>query len=106
MFIAFCLLSEDVLINQLYLHRLRAAQPHLNKEELGETLLNMPSLKEQTVIVQHIQTETQRIDTTISKVEQEIELMQEYRTALISEVVTGKVEVRNSVNKPKQVAAA
>jgi len=103
-FIAFCLLSEDVLINQLYLHRLRAAQPHLNKEELGETILFIPSKEEQTAIVRHIENETQKIDNTISKIEKEIELMREYRTALISEVVTGKVDVREHNLKKKPVA--
>ncbi|MCX6236379.1 MAG: restriction endonuclease subunit S [Bacteroidia bacterium] len=68
-YIAFCLLSDDVLINQLYLQRLRAAHIH------------------------YLQTETKRIDNTISKIDKEIELMNEYRTALISEVVTGKVKV-------------
>ncbi len=48
---------------------------------------------EQLQIVQHIETETKRIDGTISKIEQEIELLWEYRTALISEVVTGKIKV-------------
>jgi restriction endonuclease S subunit len=51
------------------------------------------SKEEQNQIVQHIETETKRIDETISKIEKEIELLQEYRTALISEVVTGKVKV-------------
>ena len=53
----------------------------------------VPPLKEQNAIVEHIQTETQRIDNTISKIEKEIELMNEYRTSLISEVVTGKIKV-------------
>lgn len=49
--------------------------------------------QEQTAIVQHIEKESTRIDTKISKAEQYIELLTEYRTALISEVVTGKVKV-------------
>jgi hypothetical protein len=44
-------------------------------------------------IVQFIETETSKIDSTISKVKKEIELLKEYRTALISEVVTGKIKV-------------
>lgn len=92
-FISYCLLSNYVLINQLYLHRLRAAQPHLNKEDLGETFLLLPPVQEQQSIVQHIETSTSKIDATISKIEREIELLQEYRTALISEVVTGKIKV-------------
>jgi len=53
----------------------------------------VPSIEKQKEIVQHIQTETQRINNTISKIEKEIELMNEYRTALISEVVTGKIKI-------------
>lgn len=92
-FISYCLLSNYVLVNQLYLQRLRAAQPHLNKEELGETFLLLPDTNEQYNIVQQIETETKRIDEKIARAEKEIELLQEYRTALISEVVTGKIKV-------------
>lgn len=92
-FISYCLLSNYVLINQLYLERLRAAQPHLNKEELGETLILLPPIEEQNEIVEFIESKTNEIDSTISKIEKEIELIKEYRTALISEVVTGKIKV-------------
>ena len=55
------------------------------------------NVNEQKQIVKHIESETKRIDSTISKIEREIELLQEYCTALISEVVTGKIDVRNTV---------
>lgn len=48
---------------------------------------------EQTAIVQHIEVETARIDAKITKTQRIIELQKEYRTALISEVVTGKIKV-------------
>lgn len=67
--------------------------PSVDSEDVKNIEISFPLLKEQTAIVQHVQTETQRIDNTISKIEKEIELMQEYRTALISEVVTGKIKV-------------
>jgi len=92
-FISYILLSNYLLVNQLYLQRLRAAQPHLNKEELGEAFLLMPKKIEQDQVVQYIETETKRIDDTITKIGKEIELLSEYRTALISEVVTGKIKV-------------
>ena len=53
------------------------------------------SLEEQKQIISHIEIEELRIETLISKSHQEIELLKEYKTALISEVVTGKVDVRN-----------
>jgi type I restriction enzyme S subunit len=53
------------------------------------------SLEEQKQIISHIEKEELRIETLINKYHQEIELLKEYKTALISEVVTGKVDVRN-----------
>ena len=69
------------------------AQPLITGTLVKEKIAVFPPIKEQSIIFQNIQTETKRIDNTISKIEKEIELMQEYRTALISEVVTGKVKV-------------
>lgn len=55
------------------------------------------SLEEQKQIISHIEKEELRIETLITKYHQEIELLKEYKTALISEVVTGKVDVRNEI---------
>ncbi len=60
---------------------------------LRNTKMILPDFNEQKEIVIYIETETRKIDNTISKIQKEIELLQEYRTALISEVVTGKVKV-------------
>ena len=65
----------------------------LNRNYIHDELIGFPPLPEQHIIVKYIEIHTSRIDTTISKIEKEIELMQEYRTALISEVVTGKIKV-------------
>jgi type I restriction enzyme S subunit len=53
----------------------------------------VPPLEEQQSIVRHIETECARIDAKKAKTEKLIELLTEYRTALISEVVTGKIKV-------------
>ena len=53
------------------------------------------SIEEQEQIIHRIDYEEQRIQTIVAKTQQEIELLKEYKTALISEVVTGKVDVRN-----------
>lgn len=50
-----------------------------------------PKLQEQQQIVSYLETQTNRIDITIKKIEKEIELLHEYRQALISEAVTGKI---------------
>ena len=61
---------------------------------LSEVLLPVPHLVEQHKIIAFVTNETERIDKAISKIEREIELLQEYRIALISEAVTGKIDVR------------
>jgi type I restriction enzyme, S subunit len=94
-YIAFGLLANYVLNNQLLPHTLRAAQPHLNREELGETLFILPSIEEQFKIVEHIEEVSLRIKKSIGMIKKEIHLMQEYRIALISEAVTGKIDVRD-----------
>jgi type I restriction enzyme S subunit len=51
------------------------------------------TLEEQTAIVRHIETETTKINDKINQIKQEIELLKEYRQALIFEAVTGKIRV-------------
>lgn len=74
-FVGFYLLSPFAL-SQIYLLRQRAAQPHLNKEELENLIIGFPPMDEQKQIVAHIKTETDTIDTAIAKTEREIELIQ------------------------------
>jgi len=65
----------------------------LNRNYIHAENIAFPTKFEQNQIVQHIEAETKRIDCAISKIEKEIELLIEYRIALISEVVTGKIKV-------------
>ena len=93
-FLAQVLLSDYALVNQIYPQKLRAAQPHLNAEELGNTLILVPPLSEQTTITNYLDQKTGEVDKSIARIEKQIELLYEYRTALISAVVTGKIDVR------------
>lgn len=74
-----------------------SAQPKLTQEALMSIKIIEPPLIEQNNIYSFVKIETEKIDTIISKTQQEIELLKEYKTALISEVVTGKVDVRKEV---------
>jgi type I restriction enzyme S subunit len=70
-----------------------ALHPHLNSTKICDIELLVPPIEEQKQIVQFIEAETSKIDATAAKIEKEIEYLLEYRTALISEVVTGKIKV-------------
>ncbi len=58
--------------------------------------LPFPSLSEQTAIVQYLDEVSTNIETAITRMRRQIELFQEYRTRLISDVVTGKLDVREA----------
>jgi restriction endonuclease S subunit len=70
---------------------MRAAQPHLNAEELGNCLVFLPSLTEQHAIADFLDRETAKIDALSGKVKEAIEKLREYRSALISAAVAGKI---------------
>jgi type I restriction enzyme, S subunit len=100
-FISWVFLSRYMLDGQIYLERLRAAQPHLNEEELGNFAILIPPLSEQRAIADFLDHETSNIDLLIEKVESVIEKLQEYRSALITAAVTGKIDVRNTAARSK-----
>ena len=65
----------------------------LNTASFSEMPTLIPPLEEQTQIVTYIETESQKIDSKIALIKEEIALLKEYRQALIFEAVTGKIEV-------------
>ncbi len=67
---------------------------HIYASALRDIYIPIPSLSEQQGIIDFIKKETSKIENLISKYQKQIELMQEYRTALISQAVTGKIDVR------------
>jgi len=67
--------------------------PDLNHNDFYNTPFLVLSVEEQTAIVHHIETQTARINAKIAKTKKIIALQKEYRTALISEAVTGKIKV-------------
>ncbi len=56
----------------------------------------LPPLSEQTAIVEYLSKATADIDTAIERARREIELLREYRTRLIADVVTGRLDVRKA----------
>jgi len=67
---------------------------HITKPKFGSFPVPLPSLSEQVEIEAHINRETQDIDLAITRTEEEIKLIREYRDRLIADVVTGQVDVR------------
>jgi len=72
-----------------------AKMPRAEWSSIGNILIPIPSTNEQTQIIHFLKVKTRLIDNAISKAQRQIELIREYRTRLIADVVTGKVDVRN-----------
>lgn len=70
------------------------AVPMISQELISSFKILIPSPEEQDNIVQTLNQKLNLIETQIEKEQNFIEYLKEYRTALISEVVTGKVDVR------------
>jgi type I restriction enzyme S subunit len=71
-----------------------AAVPGLDRSEAYSKILPWCSQSEQRLIAVFLDHELSNIDVSITQVNREIELIREYRTRLIADVVTGKVDVR------------
>lgn len=66
----------------------------LYPEGLREVRFPVPTLEEQSLIADHLDRQTARIDGLISLTERSIDLLREKRSALITAAVTGKIDVR------------
>jgi type I restriction enzyme S subunit len=74
-----------------------AAVPGLDRSEAYSKILPWCSQSEQRHIAIFLDRELSNIDVSISQANREIELIREYRTRLIADVLTGKVDVRRLV---------
>ena len=74
----------------------KTAQPLITGSKLRGEFSPMPPLLEQTAIATYLDRETQKIDRLQAKVATAIERLKEYRTALITAAVTGKIDVRET----------
>ncbi|PIU56590.1 MAG: hypothetical protein COS89_05835 [Deltaproteobacteria bacterium CG07_land_8_20_14_0_80_38_7] len=75
----------------------KTAQPLITGTQLRDQRLPCPKLSEQQSIANLLDRDTARIDALIEKVQSAIDKLKEYRTALISAAVTGKIDVRKEV---------
>ena len=93
----FWLMSSESIVSQIFFQMRETGQPNIGMDDFGRMRITIPPLMEQEKIVKHIVNKTVEISEILIKSKQEIELLKEYKTALISEVVTGKVDVRDVI---------
>jgi type I restriction enzyme S subunit len=71
-------------------------QGNLNVDRIGSRGAAIPPVVEQQLIVRRIEADTARLNAAVEHAQREISLLREYRTRLIADVVTGKLDVREA----------
>ena len=72
---------------------------HIYANQLKHLWCALPTLPEQEAIAEYLDKATANIDSAISRTRRQIELLSEYRTRLIADVVTGKLDVREAAEQ-------
>jgi restriction endonuclease S subunit len=72
-----------------------AKMPRASWNFIGNCAIPLPPLDEQQSIVNYLEKKSESTNRLISGIETEIHLAQEYKSCLISEVVTGKIDIRD-----------
>ena len=81
--------------------------PHLSPEQVKNFRIGLPPLGEQEGIEGWVAEHTERVDAAVAVGQRHITLLQEFRTRLISDVVTGKLDVREAAERlPSDPGAA
>ncbi|MDP3480583.1 MAG: restriction endonuclease subunit S [Desulfoprunum sp.] len=76
------------------LNAVKSAVPGIDRNDIHTTMTTVPPLPEQTTIATYLDLETAKLDKLVEKVEAAVARLQEYRMALITAAVTGKIDVR------------
>ena len=89
---AFYLVVDNIKALRPYYSGLRKVVKHNRFMQIGFPL---PPIEEQNAIVEYIKSKTCKIDSMIDSLKQEIERLTEFKQRLISDVVTGQIDVRS-----------
>lgn len=76
------------------LNAVKSAVPGVDRNDIHPIIAAIPPTREQIAICDYLDRETLKIDRMIAKVEEAIDRLQEYRSAVITAAVTGKIDVR------------
>lgn len=90
-------LRSEKFIDRVCALSVGVSYPAINSTELSDIVIWYPDNKEeQGKIVDYLNSVIMKTKTVINHMQAEIDYLKEYRTALISEVATGKIDVRNA----------
>ena len=87
---------RSTLRNEVFQGTAKSTVESLRLPMLQNFPVALPPPSEQRAIFEHLDKATAAIDDAISRARRQVELVQEYRTRLIADVVTGKLDVREA----------
>ncbi|MBB6328463.1 type I restriction enzyme S subunit [Algoriphagus iocasae] len=96
-------LQSDMIQNQIKTIE-GASREGLTNSTLKNYYIYTPSIERQEELIKEIKTETAKIDQAIAKAEKEIELIKEYREAMIVKAVLGKLDLKVHTKKEMEHA--
>lgn len=91
------LLSSDIGQSQVIYNISGGNREGLTIEGISNFRITIPPINDQIEIVDYLDSETKTINNTIGLEQKKIDLLKEYKDSLISEVVTGKINVQQEV---------
>jgi type I restriction enzyme S subunit len=113
---AYIILEINASFEIKYLHHLLRCKSYVNEynrisygvrpdqwdmhfEDFKQLPILLPTITEQKHIIEHIEQKFQDIEITITEINKEIDIIKEFQQSLISEVVSGKVDVSTSATQ-------
>jgi type I restriction enzyme S subunit len=84
--------------NYFLVEQTGSSTPTISQEKINNFPILIPPIYEQHQIVQYLDETTKEIDDLVSMEQKKIDLLKEYRQSLISEVITGKIDVRTRIS--------
>ena len=91
---AFWILSSKSFVNYLSPIFTGISVPHLSPQQIKEFWISVPNIAEQKVIITYLTSRLSAIQSATERTQRQIDLVNECRTRLIADVVTGKLDVR------------
>ncbi len=96
--------QSDIFTDRVTAESVGIAYPAISESRFGSLQVCVPPLDEQAAIVEYLDEATVGIDAAIARARRQIELVEEYRTRLIADVVTGKLDVRAAAGQLREEA--
>ena len=96
-------LSTPIMQREIQFEQSGASREGLTLQSIRNFKIVVPPIPEQSAIVEYLDKATTDTDSAIDRTRHEIDLLHEYRTRLIADIVTGKLDVQDAAAELPEV---